>query len=229
MEYANNKITKEWMMEKYNEFNKLYFDSYLNPMYNFIVSNKKSFLGQFSNRRWSIEISTYCYRSENAFINTMLHEMCHAYVRQKYGSFAKSHGKEWKTIANYITNITNGKYGIIQRCGGADSERPETDKKSSKYVGVSRFMIFTDCYGFHSIIKVSSEAIIEKYCYSNVVKHNEEIYIIETTIPKFVRLPFRRGNRWNELRQFNMSIDDVFNYPTTKVIRHFIMQKLSVA
>ena len=111
------KITKELLSEWFDEVNKEFFNNELRKT-NFVITHNRGHFGQFRPRTWTIEISTYWVRSERDYINTLIHECSHCYVRQKYGIYAQSHGYEWKEVADRINRQMCGKYGTIQRLGG---------------------------------------------------------------------------------------------------------------
>ena len=88
------KITKELLSIWFDKINEEFFNNELKKT-NFVISHNTGRFGQFRPRTWTIEISTYWVRSERDYMNTLIHECCHCYVRQTYGHRVQSHGHEW--------------------------------------------------------------------------------------------------------------------------------------
>lgn len=199
------KITRELLSNWFKEFNRLYFDGEIKREPKYITSTNKSRYGQFSPRQWTIEISTAYVRSERDYINTFLHELCHVYVREKYGTHVQSHGYEWKSIAEVVTNRTYGKYGIIKRVGGG------LDKSVlRKANGASKYIVFTDFNGRLSISKYSNEEYVRELIAKGGVMDGTEIrYYISSNVD-METLKARRTNcrylRWSYSR---WSLDEI--------------------
>lgn len=115
---VTNKLLSEW----FKIANERYFNNEIKREPKYLVSEIIGKYGIFKSSTWEINISTAYVRSENAYKNTFLHELCHLYVRQKYGKYVQSHGCEWKCVADKITKLTNGKYGVIKSVGGYDDK-----------------------------------------------------------------------------------------------------------
>lgn len=61
-----------------------------------------------------IILSSQRYRTEDALLNTLIHEMCHYYT-YCYGRAPKQgHGIEFRRIANEIYNASNGRFNITR-------------------------------------------------------------------------------------------------------------------
>ena len=114
------KITKELLSRWFDKVNNEFFNNELRKP-DFVITHNRGYFGQFRPSTWTIDISIYWIRSERDYMNTLIHECCHCYVRQKYGSHVQSHGYEWKKVADRINRQMCGKYGIIQRCGNGKS------------------------------------------------------------------------------------------------------------
>lgn len=190
------KITKELLTEWFNEFNNEFFNGEIStPTY--VITHNRSRFGQFRPRTWVIEISTAWVRSERDYKNTFIHEMAHAYVRQKYGRFAQSHGYEWKSIANKINSMTCGKYGTIQRCGGGQ------DSYTLRSANAEKFIVFTDYNGNLATAKYRDEKYVERLKNRSCVKSGTEMYYVISDMAEMDRLPIRKVNvrsiRWNYL------------------------------
>lgn len=106
------KVTRKYISNKFDEFNRDLFNGEIRKTH-LVVGNNECFLGQFRPKTWTIEISKYWERTEAQYLNTLLHEMAHVYVRQKYGHLVMPHGDEWKSMVEVIGKKTNAAYGAI--------------------------------------------------------------------------------------------------------------------
>lgn len=164
------KITKELLSDWFKKFNRLYFNGEIKREPNYVITKTTSLLGMFRPSKWTINISTAYIRSERNYINTFLHEMCHLYVREKYGHYVQHHGIEWKEVADMITMRTGGKYGTIQRVnGGIDNDVLRDTNEISKYV------VFVDYKGHLAIAKYGSENYVDELIKVGGVMNNTEI------------------------------------------------------
>ena len=80
-------ITRELSIQLFNEWNKKAFDNKL-PIPSFEIMSTKSILGQFRWRKigrdeigYTIRMSNYFDRPYKDFVDTMVHEMLHYYIR----------------------------------------------------------------------------------------------------------------------------------------------------
>ena len=130
-------ITREITIKLFNEWNKKAFNNKL-PIPSFEVMSTKSLLGQFRWRKissnemgYTIRMSNYFDRPYEDFVDTMVHEMLHYYIRYNNIKDTSSHGREWKKLAAEF----NEKFGLnIARAGKATkiSENIIEKKKLSK-------------------------------------------------------------------------------------------------
>lgn len=165
------KITKEQLLRWFKDFNKKCFYSEIKTAPTIKLSKTRTSYGQCCLLTGEIRISTAFIRSERDYINTLLHEMCHLYVYEKYGANVQSHGYEWKEIADRVTKLTNGKYGTIQRVGGG------LDKSVLKGSGkMEKYIVFTDHHGHFSIAKYSSDEFVKRMMEYDFIKENTRIY-----------------------------------------------------
>lgn len=104
-------ITIGLLEEKFKEFNSLFFGNKIKSIH-FILSKSEMYYGRFYPIEWCIEISMAYKRSQIDYMNTLLHEMCHAFIRQIYGIYAQPHGYEWKEVAEMINEKSSYKYCI---------------------------------------------------------------------------------------------------------------------
>ncbi len=181
------KITKELLSEWFDEVNKEFFNNELRKT-DFVISHNNGRFGQFRPRTWTIEISTYWIRTERDYMNTLIHECCHCYVRQKYGIYAQPHGYEWKEVANRINQQMCGKFGIIQRCGGGQ------DKYVVRKTNAEKFIVFTDYHGRQGIAKFRNDAYVKKLKQAGGVMSGTKIYYLVSDNAELAKVKFRKPN-----------------------------------
>ena len=209
-------ITKELLSDWFKKFNRLYFNGEIKREPSYIITNHKSDYGQFSPSTWAIKISTAFIRSERNYINTFLHEMCHLYVREKYGLKVQPHGYEWEEIANTITRVTEGKYGVIKRVGGGlDKNVLRTNNKLNKYV------VFIDYEGILSIAKYTNDEYVKQLLKDKCVMNNTEIrYYVSDNVEMAV-MKTRRVNcryiRWNHSKWGLDELDKIAKLVSTNI------------
>ena len=181
------KITKELLSEWFDEVNKEFFNNELRKT-NFVITHNKGHFGQFRPRTWTIEISTYWVRSERDYINTLIHECSHCYVRQKYGIYAQSHGYEWKEVADRINRQMRGKYGPIQRLGGGQ------DNYVVRNANAEKFIVFTDFNGNMGIAKYRNDTYIVRLKQMGGVKNGTRMYYLVSDNAELAKVKFRKAN-----------------------------------
>lgn len=181
------KITKELLSEWFDEVNKEFFNNELRKT-NFVITHNKGHFGQFRPRTWTIEISTYWVRSERDYINTLIHECSHCYVRQKYGIYAQSHGYEWKEVADRINRQMRGKYGTIQRLGGGQ------DNYVVRNANAEKFIVFTDFNGNMGIAKYRNDTYIVRLKQMGGVKNGTRMYYLVSDNVELAKVKFRKAN-----------------------------------
>ena len=131
-------ITIKEVREAFAEWNKKAFGGEL-PEPSFELMHTRSLLGQFKWQKiskdkcgYTIRISTYYDRPYNSYIDTIVHEMLHFYIKYKGIKDTSSHGREWKRMAKQLSN----KFGLtITRTnpvGGGISEAVKQKKALSK-------------------------------------------------------------------------------------------------
>lgn len=197
------KITKELLSEWFDKVNKEFFNNELRKT-DFVISHNKGRFGQFRPRTWTIEISTYWIRTERDYMNTLIHECCHCYVRQKYGIYAQPHGYEWKEVANRINQQMCGKFGIIQRCGGGQ------DKYVVRKTNAEKFIVFTDYHGRQGIAKFRNDAYVKKLKQAGGVMSGTKIYYLVSDNAELAMVKFRKVNtlhiRWQYI---NLTLSEI--------------------
>lgn len=199
------KITKELLSEWFDKVNKEFFNNELRKT-DFVISHNKGRFGQFRPRTWTIEISTYWIRTERDYMNTLIHECCHCYVRQKYGIYAQPHGYEWKEVANRINQQMCGKFGIIQRCGGGQ------DKYVVRKTNAEKFIVFTDYHGRQGIAKFRNDAYVKKLKQAGGVMSGTKIYYLVSDNAELANVKFRKVNtlhiRWQYI---NFTLSEILD------------------
>lgn len=216
------KITKQLLSEWFKVANEKYFNGDIEKEPNYVITTNKSRYGQFRPRTWEIEISTAFVRSENAYKNTFLHELCHLYARQKHGAYIQSHGYEWKEIADRVTRFTKGKYGIIQRCGGY--KEGTYLRENTK---MNNFVVFTDYKNHLAIAKYSDIEYVMKLKRLKGVKENTTIYYFVSDDVRMATIPLRKSRArsisWNyvnyslgEIKAMSKMIDSELYHPFNK-------------
>ena len=132
-------ITIPQIKEQFNIWNKKIFNNEL-PVPNFELMQTKSLLGQYRRRKVMgetvhiIRISIYYDRPMDSYINTIVHEMLHYYIRYKGIKDTSSHGREWKRMAAQISDKFNLTIERTSAVGGGVS-KTIIEKKANKNVG----------------------------------------------------------------------------------------------
>ena len=181
------KITKELLSEWFDKVNKEFFNNELIKT-DFVISHNNGRFGQFRPRTWTIEISTYWIRTERDYMNTLIHECCHCYVRQKYGYRVQSHGYEWKEVADRINRQMCGKYGTIQRCGGGQ------DNYVVRNANTEKFIVFTDYHGKIGIAKYRDDTYVVRLKQMDCIKNGTRMYYLVSDNAELAKVKFRKAN-----------------------------------
>lgn len=107
-------ITINEIKRLFNEWNVKAFNNEL-PLPSFELMQTKRMLGQFKWQKigcdkigYTIRISTFYDRPLSSYIDTIVHEMLHYYIKYKGIKDTSSHGREWKTMANRLSR----KFGL---------------------------------------------------------------------------------------------------------------------
>lgn len=116
-------ITLDYLHEKFDEFNNLYFENKL-PRILIQINNNKSRFGYFRFNRYSgskvISISRYDgLRKEHAIQRTLIHEMIHYWQYLTYKD--TDHKYTFKAMSKKIYKLSKGKFDI-QRTSNPDIE-----------------------------------------------------------------------------------------------------------
>jgi predicted SprT family Zn-dependent metalloprotease len=173
-------ITKEYIRQSFDKYNKLYFKNELvRPL--FKITRGKTTLGQFCVHNMyglpitTISISQYYDRTEKEFDGTIIHEMIHLFIWQNKIADTSSHGRMFKKIAEHINQY-----------GWNIHAYDNTPKKvSEKYLDKENHIItFIDGQDYGWVIKVATNKV--KYYYEFCKQHFKDVnYYISTDGNKY--------------------------------------------
>lgn len=131
-------ITKKEIAEQFNKWNEIIFNGEL-PTPSFELMQTKSLLGQFKTRRianntlgYIIRISTFYDRPMAYYIDTIVHEMLHYYIKYKGIKDTSSHGRVWKRMADKISREHGLTITRTSHAGGGISEAVIEKKQDKK-------------------------------------------------------------------------------------------------
>lgn len=130
-------ITLKEIKEQFDIWNKKAFNGEL-PTPAFELMQTKSLLGQFCPRKvmgvptYKIRISVYYDRPLQSYIDTIVHEMLHFYIKFKGIKDTSSHGIKWKRMAAELSRKFNLTITRTNPAGGGVSEAVIEKKKNSK-------------------------------------------------------------------------------------------------
>lgn len=209
-------LTKEWIAKSYDKFNIECFGAALPSSLktDFEITHSRRNLGEFRHDRkrniQTIRISDYYDRSERAYANTLLHEMCHAYVRKRYGDVERPHGPEWNKIACHVMDETDCRYGEIT-CRGCGEKLTPDKAKPRKY------LIFTDRNGIEGVMCTDKPHIMADILFSKGATKDGVIYSVATADKNLSALPKRRTVRWNRLKDRGTDIHTIISDPLNGV------------
>ena len=139
-------ITLKEVKEQFDIWNKKAFNGEL-PTPAFELMQTKSLLGQFCPRKvmgvptYKIRISVYYDRPLQSYIDTIVHEMLHFYIKFKGIKDTSSHGREWKRMAAELSRKFNLTITRTNPAGGGVSEAVIEKKKNSKCEYVTNCII----------------------------------------------------------------------------------------
>ena len=136
-------ITINYLREKFNEYNTMFFEGKL-PNCLIQITNTKRRLGVFIYNRQSggrvIRISRYDgLRKEIAIQTTLIHEMIHLWQNVNYGK--SDHKQTFKAMSAKIYQLSSGKYNI-KRLSDADLETDAIDVVNVRKTNITPFKVF---------------------------------------------------------------------------------------
>lgn len=160
-------ITINYLREKFDEFNTLYFEGKL-PRCLIQINNNKGRFGYFRYNKISggrcIGISRYDgLRKETAIQRTLIHEMIHFWQYINYGK--SDHRTTFKAMSRKIYQLSKGKFDI-QRLSNADLEDniPAVDKVIKPF---KVFMVYCKTRGQYYLVSSTktNEIALHNYFY----------------------------------------------------------------
>lgn len=162
-------ITINEIKEQFNKWNGIIFNNEL-PIPAFELMQTKTILGQFRHRNigpntsgYTIRISTFYDRPLEFYVDTIVHEMLHYYIKFKGIKDTSSHGKIWKQKAAEISKKYNLTITRTNPAGGGLSEAV-IEKKAMRNVAKYEYVIVCKMRdGIHCGAAVLPEHKIEKF------------------------------------------------------------------
>ena len=94
-------ITISQLRVAHTKYNTKYFNGVLS-MPNFVLGKHRSRLGHYCISKNEIMISVFFKRSEDDFMQTLIHEMIHQYIQEQRIIDTGPHGRKFKSIAERI-------------------------------------------------------------------------------------------------------------------------------
>ncbi len=190
-------LTTQWISDTFDKYNNMYWEGKLRKP-TFEICHTKTILGQFKHSygQWLIRISDKYDRTEKEYTNTLLHEMCHVYIRQNnLKDTNRHHGKLFYSEADRIN-----KYGwhiartdSVAGCGltnkdGVEYYMAAFKDKNGRYflMGMNKNKIsyfkkrFTKYYNYYKEWFVFSSTNDKKYAtFTKCIKSCRGKYISE--------------------------------------------------
>lgn len=169
---------------QFDKWNETIFNNEL-PVPAFELMQTKSLLGQFKWRKiagdkmgYTIRISVFYDRPLDAYIDTIVHEMLHYYIKYKGIKDTSSHGRVWKRMAAEISNKYNLTITRTNPAGG----------------GVS-----------NAVIEKREKKKVSKYEYVFVCKMNDGVHYGAGVVPSSKMHMFvPRFTNWRHVEHFNV-------------------------
>lgn len=188
-------INRTKIEEIFNTWNQKAFNNEL-PTPHFEIMTTKSLLGQYKRKNIGgetyhiIRISNFYNRSKQEYVNTIVHEMLHYYIRFKNIKDTSSHGRIWKKMAQDL----NKRFRTLQieRCGqvqgGMDKnvlERKRMGKSQYLIVGITT----SGRYLGGIVPKDKANTLFDRWKKWHIIKEAHLVYAAKTdplleTLPK---------------------------------------------
>lgn len=174
-------LTINFIEENFNKFNALYFNNELEKP-SFKIINTKTVLGRmcYITREYTkkiffrLEISRYYKRDEYEYLNTILHEMIHQYIKQKRMLDTSVHGRLFHNIAERIN-----------RCGWNITAKGRALEVAESGKIYNVFLLKRD-YGAFAFAVSKKYASLHKI---GLESHKDNFVYLETTNPMFGSFP----------------------------------------
>lgn len=167
-------------------------------------------------------------RTESAWLNTLVHEMCHYYTYRRGYAPVQAHGTEFRNIAAFVGWKSNGVFDIKRLTSDEEAEldskisdrneKREANKKSKLKV----ILVFKKT-GQVQLITTTSEALIDKIVTQNDSRFCDKI--LKSESPELVEYLWKKGykNNMKAYRFWSVQNTDVVNefnkYPHTRLER----------
>lgn len=163
--------------------------------------------------------------TEHAFLTTLVHEMCHYYTYMNGYSPAQAHGREFKSIAQYISSRSNGMF-TIQRLASSEQmaelelsdemKAKRAKRLANKKASVSAIFDYRTNGEIHLTI-TSNQGLIQRIlsCYNkkgtDKMVLSNDANLIELLFSKGFRKNMRSWRYWNVEDKDWISMIDEFN------------------
>lgn len=154
--------------------------------------------------------------TEYAFLNTLVHEMCHYYTYKRGYCPTQAHGREFNNIGEYISNKSGG-FFTIQRLASAEEmegyvlsdEMVQKQLKREERKKTSIMAIFEFCTnGEIRLTTTSNESLISYRC--AIIGRNDVDKVITSRDINLINFLFDQGYRKNfrTFRYWNVTNED---------------------
>ena len=165
------------------------------------------------------------YGTEQAFLGTLVHEMCHYYTYIDGRSPRQAHGREFKYIGFVVSSRSNGMFDIQTLASAeemrgfelSDEMKARKEKRlANKKNSMSAVFILTGSY-FNGLVTTSDQNLIDKV-YEEERKHGYDVVI--TKNPKVIEYLFNKGYTENKRlikkKKYGITIETWKPYTITK-------------
>lgn len=172
-----------------------------------------------------IKLNGNYYGTEQAFLGTLVHEMCHYYTYMDGRSPRQGHGREFKYIGFVVSSRSNGMFNIqtlasAEEMSGfelSDEMKARKEKRlANKKNSMSAVFILTGSY-FNGLVTTSDQNLIDKV-YEEERKHGYDVVI--TKNPKVIEYLFNKGYTENKRlikkKKYGITIETWKPYTITK-------------
>lgn len=191
------KATLEFVKNKFDEYNKLIFNSVL-PDLPILLGSSKSYLGQLLYRRkisfflktqytdFRLRISTRIDLPQSVLEDIIIHEMIHYYIAYNNIKDTSSHGEYFKKMMSEINSKYSRNISISHKISKDQHEALMTDKIKQHWIAIVSFI--DGRVGF----KVLPHTQYSKNRYYNSLRHNKavkEVSFYKSDNPFFNKYP----------------------------------------
>ena len=142
--------------------------------------------------------------TEYAFLNTLVHEMCHYYTYMYGIAPTQAHGREFRYISDIICGKSNG-FFVIQRLATAEEmdnfvlsdemKEKQTKREENKKSNITAIFDFKT-NGEVRLTTTSNQSLIDKICnYQNRITPSKKIILSKD--PNLISFLFEKGYKAN--------------------------------